>query len=83
MGIADNTISTPLNNLQLQVQRIFKMGLSEAELLEVSHLLSDYLNKRAIKAAGEAWDELGWDDQKVDELLKTKMRIKYNQHAGK
>jgi hypothetical protein len=73
----ENSIEAPLTNLQLKLLRLYKADLNEGELLEVSGMLSDYLTKRAIKIADEAWDELKWNDEKVKELLQTKMRTPY------
>lgn len=73
----ENVLDTPLTNLQLKILKLYKARLSDSELLEVSEILSDYLTKRAIKIADEAWDELGWDQQKINELLQTKMRTPY------
>jgi len=61
-----------LINLQLKILKLYKAELKEEVLLELSGILSDYLSKRAIKVADNAWDELGWNKQKVSELLQTK-----------
>jgi hypothetical protein len=34
--------------------------------------------KKSIKAARKALDENGWDDAKVEELIKTHLRTLYN-----
>lgn len=73
----ENIADAPLTNLQLELLKLYKADLADNELLEVSAMLSDYLTKRAIKMADEAWDEQGWDDAKIEQLLKTKMRTTY------
>ena len=67
----------PLTNLQIEIIKVYKAELNEKELLEVSGLLSAYLTARAIKLADESWDERHWDEEKVKELLQTKMRTPY------
>jgi len=73
----DSINQSELTNLQLKILKLYKAELKEEELLELSGILSDYLSKRAIKLADDAWDELGWNEQKVGELLQTKMRTPY------
>ena len=73
----ENVENTALTNLQLKILKLYKAHLTDNELLEVSEILSDFLTKRAIKMADEAWDELSWNDQKINELLQTKMRTPY------
>ncbi len=73
----NKTPEAPLTNLQREILKLYKAELSETELLEVTDLLSGYLTKRAIKLADEAWDEQHWDEQKIRELLQTKMRTPY------
>lgn len=72
-----STQSPPLTNLQLELLKLYKAELSDEELKEVSQLLADYLTKRAVKLADEAWDEQQWDEKKLQELLQTKMRTPY------
>ena len=33
-----------------------------------------YFGKKAIEAADNNWDEQGWNDEKIEELLNTKLR---------
>ena len=73
----ENLDQTSLTNLQLKILKVYRAKLNEDELQELSGILSDFLTKRAIKLADEAWDELGWNEEKVKELLQTKMRTPY------
>lgn len=64
----------PLTNVQLEILKTFSYSLSEQELLEMKRLLASFFAKRAIAIVDKAWDEQGWNDKKVEELLKTKLR---------
>ncbi len=57
-----------LTNLQREILKVYKFELSEIELTEVSKMLSDYLTKRAVKLADDAWDENHWDEKKTEEI---------------
>ncbi|MCW3110752.1 MAG: hypothetical protein JWQ09_5258, partial [Segetibacter sp.] len=45
-----------LNNVQLEILKLFKHERSEEELFEIKKMLSDYLFKKAIKLADEAFE---------------------------
>jgi hypothetical protein len=42
-------------------------------------MLAQYFAKRAINEANKVWDQKGWDDKKVEEMLNTKMRKSKNE----
>ena len=67
-------ISQPLTNTQLEILKAFSYNLDKTELQEFKDLLAQYFAKRAIKSANKVWDEKGWTNEKVDELLNTKLR---------
>ena len=66
--------SSPLTNTQLEILKAFAYELSEEELVEFREMVAHYFAKRAIKAADKVWDEQGWSEQTVEELLQTKLR---------
>lgn len=67
-------IQQPLTNVQLELLKTFAHDLSEDELLELRELLANFFAQKAIEAANQTWDEKGWDNEKVDRLLNTKLR---------
>ena len=69
-------IPRPLTNLQLELLKIFSRNISDETLLEIRQLLAEYFAKRAVEGANKVWDEQGWNDEKVDELLNTKLRAR-------
>lgn len=70
------TASQPFSNLQLELLKVFSVSLSDEELLEVRRVLMQHFGQKATEAANQVWDEQGWTDEKVDELLNTKLRAR-------
>lgn len=66
--------SSALTNTQLEILRAFSHELSEKELAEFRDVIDRYFAERAVQAANEAWDRLGWTNETAQELLKTKLR---------
>lgn len=67
-------LSQPLTNAQLEILKAFSFNLDTKELTEFKRLIAQYFADRAINQADKVWDEKEWNDAKVNELLKTKMR---------
>lgn len=67
------TPSPSLTNVQLELLKVFSYQVSDEDLLELKDTLAKFFAEKAIQSANQAWDEQGWDDQKVDELLSTKL----------
>ncbi len=68
----------PFNVEQLHFLKMFSKELPEVEWENVRKILADYFANKSIAAANNAWNERGWDETKVDELLKTHLRTPYN-----
>lgn len=68
------TSSPSLTNVQLELLKVFSYQVSDEDLIELKDTLAQFFAEKAIQSANQAWDEQGWDDQKVDELLNTKLR---------
>jgi hypothetical protein len=73
-----NKVSQPLSNVQLEMLKAFSYNLEAKELLELKNVIADYFAKRAIKAANKVWEEKGWSDKDVDNMLNIKMRKSKN-----
>jgi hypothetical protein len=67
-----------LNNAQLEILKLFHENQSEEELLEIKKLLSDYLFRRAIKLADEAFDEKGYTADDIETWKNEHSRLKKN-----
>jgi hypothetical protein len=72
------TFKKPLSNLQVELLKAFQHDLSDEDILALRQLLSDFFAQRSIEAANKVWDEQGWNDEKIETLLKTKLRRRSN-----
>lgn len=73
------TLAGPLSNLQLELLKTFSHQLSDQDLLQVKALLAAFFAKKSIETANRVWDTEGWNPEKVDQLLNTKLRTPYQQ----
>lgn len=64
MGV--QTFSAPLSDLQLELLKLFAMGVSEEEMLEIRRLLANYFMQKAIDGATKVWEEKNYS---AEELL--------------
>jgi hypothetical protein len=71
------SLARPLSNLQLELLKTFSHHLSDQDLLQVKILLAAFFAKKSIETANKVWDEEGWNPEKVDQLLRTKLRTPY------
>jgi hypothetical protein len=72
-------LARPLSNLQLELLKTFSHNLSDQDLLQVKTLLAAFFAEKSIESANKVWDEEGWNPDKVDQLLNTKLRTPYQQ----
>lgn len=63
-----------LSNLQLELLKLFKYQLDEAQLLEVKDLLARHFAKKATAEADKIWDEKGLTNDTMDQWLNEHMR---------
>lgn len=73
------TLERPLSNLQLELLKAFSHQLSEEDLLQIKAILAAFFAKKSIEEANKAWDKEGWNQQKVNSLLRTKLRTPYKE----
>ena len=67
-------IKQPLTNVQLELLKTFSHQLPDNDLLELRKILAAFFAQKLIEQANQVWDEQHWNDEKVDEILNTKMR---------
>ncbi len=67
-------VSPSFNNGQLELLKILSRELSEEELLALRRLLGQFFAQRATEAMGKVWDENGWTNETMTQMLNTKMR---------
>ena len=63
-----------LNNTQLEILKAFSHPLSQEDLKELKAVLARFFAKKAIESADKIWDEKEWDNDKMDEFLRSKNR---------
>lgn len=68
--------SPRFSNVQLELLKLFSRDVPETDLLEIKRLLAHYFADKLSRRADQVWDEQGWTNEKMDELLNTKMRRK-------
>ena len=61
--------SAPLNDLQLELLKLYSTGVTPDELLEVKRLLGQYFADKATRAADRVWDERGLTNEDMDAWL--------------
>ena len=71
-------IQTPLNDLQLEILKLFSRELDEEDLLAIKRLIVRYLAAKASDRADEVWEEKGWTNEDMDKLLNMHERIPYD-----
>ncbi|HFA50768.1 MAG TPA: hypothetical protein ENJ95_17305 [Bacteroidetes bacterium] len=70
------TLKTPLNNIQLELLKLFSRDLSEKDLLAIKRLLVKSLAEKATRLADEKWEEKGWTNENMKRFVNTHIRIK-------
>lgn len=55
----------PLTNVQLELLKVFAMGVSEEEVLEIRRLLARYFMEKAVRGATKVWDEKGYTAEQL------------------
>jgi hypothetical protein len=66
--------SPRFSNLQLELLRLYSRDVPDADLTEIKHLLARYFSDKLSRRADQVWEEKGWNDDTMEELLHTKMR---------
>ena len=62
------------SNTQLEILRAFSHQLSEQELKNLRKVLARFFADRLTREADKVWEEKNWSDEKMNELLNTKLR---------
>jgi len=58
--------SFPLTNVQLELIKVFAMGVTEEEIREIRPMLARYFTQKAVGGATKVWEENGYT---AEELL--------------
>jgi hypothetical protein len=72
-------IRSPLSKAQLELLSLFNnKAISEDDWTYIKEMIARYFAEKSLEESKRAWDENGWDEEKVQELLKTHIRTGYN-----
>ena len=67
-----------LNKQQLDILKLFKRELSDKDYLAIKRLTVKYLAEKITKRADEIWEERGWTEKDMEEMLNRHERTPYN-----
>ena len=62
-------MKTPLSNVQMELLKMFPSDIPEKHLEELKKIMADFLLKKARKEADEIWDNKGYSDEKLKDIL--------------
>jgi|GEM_PF-409821 len=82
--LAQDVLSVPLNNAQLELLKILASApsLTEADWLRVKRTIVQILAERLAVETDRIWDERGYTQEDMDKLLHTNMRTPYRRKQG-
>jgi len=64
-----NSINPPLSNVQSELLKLFSNNIPEKDLLELKTLIAKFLLEKAQDKADSVWDEKGYTDEKLLQIL--------------
>lgn len=65
-------IKFPLNNVQMELMKLYSTGMSDDDLLELKDVLAKFYADKAMAAADKVWDEKGLTNVDMDKWLNKK-----------
>jgi len=71
------TLSSSLTPLQLEILQFFAQNPSEEDLKAIKLLIANYYAEKAMDMADQIWEENGWTAEDTDRLARTRMRTPY------
>ena len=76
--MAKNPVLTgKLSNAQLELVKLFVTDVSEEELKAVKKILLEFKFNRVTTLADKLWEDNGWSNKDMDNLLNTHLRTPY------
>ena len=70
-------IATQLNPTQKYLLQLFSFSQTEESQQDLQRVLLNYYRQKVQNRAGELWDKLNLDQQKLDELCSIHERLPY------
>jgi hypothetical protein len=65
----EQTLSTPVSNIQLELLKLYAHQVSDPDLLNIKQIVGEYFANRLISKADQVWETKKWDDQKIESIL--------------
>lgn len=62
-------VSAKLNDLQLDLLKMFSHNISDSQLIEIRELLKNFFANKAVEEMDKLWDENNWDDDTIEKLV--------------
>jgi len=61
--------TTPLNDLQIELLKLYSTDLTPEELRELKQQLANFFAAKAIRTADQVWDKRGLSNEEMDSWL--------------
>ena len=66
------SVHPPLSNVQAELLKLFSAEIPENHLMELKKVMAKFLLDKARDKADAIWDEKGYSDDKLQEILDNK-----------
>ena len=70
--MANFSVQPPLSNIQAELLKLFSAEIPESHLLELRKVMAKFLLDKARDKADLLWDEKGYSDEKLQQILDKK-----------
>ncbi len=70
--MVDLSVHPPLSNVQAELLKLFSAEIPENHLLELKKVMAKFLLDKARDKADAAWNEKGYTDEKLQQILDKK-----------
>ena len=66
------SVNPPLSNVQAELLKLFSAEVPEVHLLELKKVMAKFLLEKASDKADAIWDQKGYSEEKLKEILNKK-----------
>jgi len=67
-----SSVHPPLSNVQAELLKVFSADIPDSHLTELKNMMAGFLLDKARDKADAAWDEKGYTDEKLEQMLNKK-----------
>ena len=68
--------SQKLSNTQIEIVKAFRHELTKEDLKKFRKSIANFFAEILMDEADKVWEDQGWNEEKIQEMLNTKMRTK-------